>query len=96
MNLDFMRLGTTRWEVTPAQPDYHRLVAALVAAQGTTRTAVLEARLGAPRARCDTPIEALGTLFEALAGWESAVLALGGSFHPAVARAHAPKQDDPG
>lgn len=96
MNLDFIWLGATRRDVTPARPDYYRLVAAIGAAQAATRTATLEARLGAVRPRCDTPIDALGTIFEAQPGWEAAVGALGGSFHPAVARRCAPKRDETG
>jgi len=94
MDLDFIRRGQTRRGVTSARPDYYRLTASIAAAQAATRTAVLETRFGALPPRCDTPIDALGAIFAAGPGWEAAVAALGGSFHPEVARRCAPQRDE--
>jgi len=96
MNLDFASFGTAGREPAPAQPDYFRLIAAIATAQAATRTAAIEARLGAVRPRCDTPVDALGTLIEARPGWTTAVAALGGCFHPGIARHLAPKRDEAG
>jgi len=87
MDMDFIRLKRARRVAVPARLDYARLVAGIAAMQAATRTAAVEARLAVTPIPCESPVDALVTLFATRPGWVSAVATLGGSFHPGVARA---------
>ena len=68
----------------PRALDYLRLIATLASAQSATRTAQTAARLrdGAGAARADGMV----AMMDPASDWIAAGIALGGSFHPKVAR----------
>lgn len=81
------RLGARRMGQADPRIGHLRLIANLVAAQSATPTAQLAARLPALRRGEDNAVDMLVTLMAGDAGWIAAPHALGGSFHPATARA---------
>jgi hypothetical protein len=86
MDLSFERYDTGKRRNAARGLDYIRLLSSIAAAQAGSRTAATEARLGIRRMPADSPVAALTRLFDPGFGWASAVAALGGSFHPALAR----------
>lgn len=85
MDLGFARLVAADAEPAPPPLEYTHLVAALAAAQASSRTAAVETWLVAGRAAPATPLAALVDLLTAAPGWRRAAAVLEGSFHPAIA-----------
>lgn len=85
MDLGFARLDATTATPMPVSPDYHRLVAGIIAAQAASRTAGVETDLPA---NVVPDLSTMAALVEVLLGgpdWPAAVATLGGAFHPALA-----------
>ncbi|PTD28055.1 hypothetical protein CV103_00395 [Sphingomonas fennica] len=81
--------GRTNIRITHA-----RLIAGLAAAQASTPTARVAARLPAPAPVEADPVDMLVTLLAADRGWSAAPDALGGSFNPLAARRRGPEEDE--
>jgi hypothetical protein len=75
--------------VTNAAPiaiDYHHLIAALIAVQMASRSAVIEHRLDQVRPRRANHAGTITTLLLGEPDWVPAIAALQGAFHPATGR----------
>lgn len=85
MDLGFSRLDPETARPIPVPPDYPRLLAGIIAAQGASRTAGVAMSLPA-NAMLD--LSSVAALVEVMLGgpdWPAAVVTLGGAFHPALA-----------